>query len=94
MAHILHSVTGSTVVKTVEQDAQGVAQEVERSVPALKEVTFMLDRATPHTLRFLDPGTVLKDGRGVERVVGDAETVAHTFATAEDAVAAYLDGKV
>lgn len=94
MANILHSVTGSKIAQTVETDANGIEHTVERSVPVLREVTFMLDRATPHTLRFLDSGTVVKDGRGVERVVGDAATPYHEFTTAEDAVAAYLDGKV
>lgn len=94
MAHILHSVMGSKVVQTIETDAQGIEHTVEKSVPIVKEVTFMLDKSTPHTLKFLDQGTLIKDGRGIERVVGDAETVYHEFATVEEAVTAYLDGKV
>lgn len=94
MANILSSSTGTKTVQTTEVDANGVEHVVERVAPVLREVTFMLDRETPHTLRFLEQGTVLKDGRGFERTVGDATTAYHEFATPEDAVAAYLDGKV
>ena len=94
MAHVLHSIMGSTTVQTIERDAEGVEHEVERAVPAVKEVTFMLDRATPHTLRFLDKGTLIKDGRGIETVVGEGDKLYHEFATEADAITAYLDGKV
>jgi hypothetical protein len=94
MAHILHSIMGSKTIQTIERDAQGVESTVEKAAPVVKEVTFMLDRHTPHTLKFLDQGTLIKDGRGVERVIGDAETVYHEFTTEADAVAAFLDGKV
>lgn len=94
MANILNSIMGSKTVQTAEQDANGVMQTIEKAVPIVKEVTFMLDKDTPHTLKFLEEGTKLVDGRGVERVVGDATTVYHEFETAEQAVQAYLDGKV
>lgn len=85
---------GARAVQSVETDASGVEHTIERAVPIVKEVTFMLDRATPHTLKFLEKGTILKDGRGIERVIGEGDALYHEFATAEDAVAAYLDGKV
>lgn len=85
---------GSKTVQTTEQDANGVVQTIEKVVPIVREVTFMLDKDTPHTLRFLDEGTKIVDGRGNERVVGDGATVYHEFETAEQAVQAYLDGKV
>lgn len=94
MAHILNTVMGSKTVQTTEQDANGFVQTIEKAVPIVKEVTFMLDKDTPHTLKFLEEGTKIVDGRGVERVVGDATTVYHEFETAADAVQAYLDGKV
>lgn len=94
MAHILNTVMGSATVAGQVQDEQGNVSQVEKTVPIVKEVTFMLDRFTPHTLRFLDKGTELVDGRGVKRVVGDMNTPYHEFSTAEDAVAAYLDGKL
>lgn len=94
MAHILNTVMGTVAVETQTVDANGNPQTVETQQPTVREVTFMLDRATPHTLKFLEKGTKIKDGRGVERVVGDAATPYHEFATAEEAVQAYLDGKV
>lgn len=94
MANILNTIMGSKVAQVTEQDADGIVRTVEKTVPIVREVTFMLDKDTPHTLRFLDEGTKIVDGRGVERVVGDATTVYHEFETAESAVQAYLDGKV
>lgn len=94
MANILNTIMGSKTVQTTEQDANGVLQTIEKTVPIVKEVTFMLDKDTPHTLRFLEEGTKIVDGRGVEKVVGDATAVYHEFETAADAVQAYLDGKV
>ena len=94
MANILHSVMGTKTVTSNEPDANGVVQTIERAVPIVKEVTFMLDKDTPHTLKFLEEGVKIIDGKGVEKVVGDASTVYHEFATAEEAVQAYLDGKV
>lgn len=94
MANILNTIMGSKTVETVEQDANGVAQTVEKVVPVVREVTFMLDKDTPHTLTFLPEGTKIKDGRGVEKVIGDANTVYHEFTDAAEAVQAYLDGKV
>lgn len=94
MAHVLHSVTGTKVSKVTEPNGDGTFTDVEKNVPIVREVTFMIDRATPHTLKFLDAGTIVKDGRGVERVVGDAETPYHEFSSEQDAISAYLDGKV
>lgn len=94
MAHILNTVMGNVTVQTETVDANGNPQTTETQQPVVKEVTFMLDRSTPHTLKFLDKGTKIKDGNGVERVVGEGTTAYHEFATAENAVAAYLDGKV
>lgn len=94
MAHILHSAleprtTQTTVTK--DDGSTGVVEKVENFV---RSVTFMLDKSTPHTLTFLPKGTLITDGNDVERVVGDAETVYHEFKTEEEAIAAYLDGKV
>lgn len=84
----------NATVQTTETAADGSQQTVEKVVPVVKQVTFMLDRSTPHTVTFLDRGTRIKDGRGVERTVGDDTTPYHEFSTPEDAVNAYLDGKV
>lgn len=94
MANILHSLMESRTLKSLEKDAEGVEQEVERVAPVLSTVTFKLHDGTPHTLTFLPKGTVITDGNDVKRVVGDGETIYHEFKTAEEAVAAFLDGKV
>lgn len=94
MANILNTVMGSATTETTEQAADGSTQTVEKTVPVVKQVTFMLDRHTPHTLTFLDSGVKIKDGRGVERTVGDDTTPAHQFSDPQEAVQAYLDGKV
>lgn len=94
MAHILNSVMGTTTVETQTTDDQGNVHTAETSVPVVKQVTFMLDRSTPHTLTFLDKGSKIVDGKGVERVVGEGTTPHYQFSTPEDAVQAYLDGKV
>ena len=68
MAHILNSVMGTTTVETQTQDEQGNVHTAETTAPVVKQVTFMLDKSTPHTLTFLDKGSKVVDGRGVERV--------------------------
>lgn len=94
MANILSTVMGSATVQATETAADGTQQTVEKAVPVVKQVTFMLDRSTPHTLTFLDKGTKIKDGRGIERTVGDDATPYHQFTDPQEAVSAYLDGKV
>lgn len=94
MAHILNTVMGTVTTQQQVTAADGSVQTTEAQTPVVKEVTFMLDRSTPHTLKFLDKGTKIKDGSGRERVVGDDVTPYHEFATADEAVQAYLDGKV
>lgn len=94
MAHILNTIMGTTTVQNVIRDAEGVEHTVEEAVPILREVTFMIDKSTPHTLKFLDKGTEIVDGDKTKRVVGDEQTPHHVFSDAESAIAAYLDGKV
>lgn len=94
MAHILNSVMGTTTVETQTTDDQGNVHTAETTAPVVKQVTFMLDSSTPHTLTFLDKGTKVVDGKGVERVVGEGSTPFYQFSTPEEAVQAYLDGKV
>lgn len=94
MAHILNSVMGTTTVETQTTDDEGNVHTAETTAPVVKEVTFMLDKSTPHTLTFLDKGTKVVDGKGVERVVGEGSTPFYQFSTPEEAVQAYLDGKV
>lgn len=94
MAHILHSTIETTTATVTEQDGSGNPVQVEHEAPRVQSVTFMIDKSTPHTLIFLDKGIKIKDGRGVERVVGDPETPHYVFATAEEAVNAYLNGQV
>lgn len=94
MAHILNSVMGTTTVESQTTDDQGNVHTAETTTPVVKQVTFMLDKSTPHTLTFLDKGTKVVDGKGVERTVGEGAAPHYQFGTPEEAVQAYLDGKV
>lgn len=94
MAHILH----------VENELREVATEVKNEageiVPGsaiksfVKAVTFMIDKATPHTITFLPQGTVLKLKDDVLGVVGDTDHAYHEFEDGATAVEAYLNGQI
>ena len=94
MAHILDA--KMKTIKTPKQvtNEDGSTALVDDVRDVVHEVTFMIDQSTPHTLRFLEAGTELVDGEGHKYVIGDAEHTYHEFHTAEEAVQAYLDGKV
>lgn len=94
MAQILNTVYATVPYTEQVDDGQGgtVAKETQRQV--VREVTFMLDRDVPHTLTFQEKGTVIKDGNGASRTVGEGDVAYHEFTDPQEAVQAYLDGKV
>lgn len=94
MAHILNATYETRPVQVVTKDADGNDQVSETQKKVLSSVTFMKNESTPHTLTFLPKGTVLTAGDDTQRVVGDAQTPYNEFTDAEEAVQAYLDGKV
>lgn len=94
MAHILNATYENRNVQQETDDGQGGKKLVDAVAKVLSSVTFMKNESTPHTLTFLAKGTKLIAGNGAERIVGDAQTVYHEFTDAEEAVQAYLDGKV
>ena len=94
MAHILNATYENRTVQQTTKDADGTEHTSEGVAKVLSSVTFMKNESTPHTLTFLAKGTKLIAGNGAERVVGDTQTVYHEFTDADEAVQAYLDGKV
>jgi hypothetical protein len=94
MAHILSTKTRPKVTQTRTTGDDGVEREAEKIVNLVQEVTFMLDRFTPHTLTFHPEGTIVStDSEPRVRTVGE-EVPALEYLDAAEAVTDFLDGKV